>query len=104
LATYIWLYAAMRWLSRFLHTGNILLSAVAVAVGVGFESALLIGYMIILSPDAIIPPDAAKTILLQIIWALVTGPAILIFIGRSQRRLDTWRAKIFPDRLNMNGK
>jgi cell shape-determining protein MreD len=104
LATYIWLYAVMWWLSRFLHTGSIFLAAVAVAIGVAFECMILLGYMFILAPDAIIPTDAAKTVLLQIVWALVTGPAILLIIGWSQKQLDTWRARIFPDWLDMNGK
>ena len=103
LATYIWLYAGIRWLSRFLHTGNIVLSAVAVAVGVAFECLVLMGYMVILAPGAIIPADAAKTVLLQIIWALITGPVILIIIDWAQKQLDIWRARIFPNWLDMNG-
>ncbi len=104
LATYIWLYAGMRWLSQFLHTGNILLAAVAVAVGVVFECVVLLGYMVMLAPDAIIPTDTAKTVLLQIIWALTTGPVILIIIDWAQKQLDIYRARIFPDWLDMNGK
>ncbi len=104
LATYIWLYAGMRWLSRFLHTGNIMLSAVAVALGVAFECMVLLGYMVILAPDAIIPTDAAITVILQIIWALITGPVIMIIIGWAQKQLDIWRARIFPHWLDMNGE
>lgn len=104
LATYIWLYAGMRWLSQFLHTGNMLLAAVAVALGVVFECMVLLGYMVMLAPDAIIPTDAAKTVLLQIFWALTTGPVILIIIDWAQKQLDIYRARIFPDWLDMNGK
>ena len=104
LATYIWLYAGMRWLSQFLHTGSILLAVIAVAVGVTFECMILVGYMFVLSPDAIMPTDAAKTVLLQIIWALITGPVILFIIGWAQNQLDVWRARIFPDWLDTNGR
>jgi cell shape-determining protein MreD len=104
LTTYIWLYAGMCWLTQFLHAGNIVLVALAVALGVAFECAILLGYMVILAPSAIIPMDAAKTVLLQIIWALTTGPLILVIIDWAQKRLDTWRARIFPDWLDMNGK
>jgi cell shape-determining protein MreD len=104
LTTYIWLYAAMRWLSRFLHTGNMILAAFAVAMGVVFECMVLLAYMLILAPGAIIPTDAAKTVLLQTIWALTTGPVILIIIDWAQKQLDIWRARIFPDWLDMNGK
>jgi cell shape-determining protein MreD len=104
LATYIWLYAGMRWLSQFLHTGSIWLAVVAVSLGVAFECLILLCYMVILAPEAIIPADAAKTVLLQIIWALITGPAILLVIGWAQKQLDIWRARIFPDWLDMNGR
>jgi cell shape-determining protein MreD len=103
LTTYIWLYAGMCWLTRFLHTGNIVLVALAVALGVTFECLVLLGYMVILAPSAIIPSDATKTVLLQIIWALTTGPLILVIIDWAQKRLDVWRARIFPDWLDMNG-
>ena len=104
LATYIWLYAGMRWISQFLHTGNMLLAAIAVAMGVLFECMVLLGYMVLLAPDAIIPSDATKTVFLQIIWALITGPIILIIIDWAQKQLDVYRARIFPDWLDMNGK
>ncbi len=104
LTTYIWLYAAMRWLSQFLHTGNMVLAALAVAIGVVFECMVLLGYLVILAPSAIVPTDAAKTVLLQTIWALTTGPVILIIIGWSQKQLDIWKARIFPDWLDMNGE
>ena len=103
LTTYIWLYAGMRWLSQFLHTGNIMLAALAVAMGVVFECMVLLGYLVILAPSAIVPTDAAKTVLLQTIWALCTGPVILILIGWAQKQLDIWKERIFPDWLDMNG-
>jgi hypothetical protein len=93
----------MCWLTRFLHTGNIVLVALAVAMGVAFECVVLLGYMVILAPSAIIPSDATRMVLLQIIWALITGPVILIIIDWAQKRLDVWRARIFPDWLDMNG-
>ena len=40
---------------------------------------------------------------MQIIWALTTGPVILVIIDWAQKRLDVWRARIFPDWLDMNG-
>lgn len=103
LATYIWLYAVLRWLSRFLHTGSIVLAVVAVAAGVTFECLVLLGYMVILTPDAIIPTDAAKTVLFQIAWALTTGPFILVIIAWAQKQLDIWRKRIFPHWLDLNG-
>ena len=43
LATYIWLYAGMRWLSQFLHTGSFALLALSVTFGVIFEGLFMYG-------------------------------------------------------------
>ena len=102
LATYIWIYAGMRWVSRFLSTGNMVLLALAVAIGVIFECLVLLIYLILLAPSAIPPEDTARTVALQIVWALFTGPIILIIISQSQKQLDIWKARIFPDWLDMN--
>ena len=102
LTTYIWIYAGMRWASQFLRTGNMILLALAVAIGVMFECVVLLVYMIVLAPAAIPPEDTARTVALQIGWALLTGPIILVIISRSQRLLDVWNARVFPDWLDMN--
>jgi hypothetical protein len=78
--------------------------ALSVAFGVAFEGLVMLSYMVFLAPKAIIPVDAAKTILLQIIWALITGPVILLIINWAQKQIDIWRIKIFPDLLDMNGE
>jgi len=91
LTTYIWIYA-----------GNMILMTLAVAIGVAFECLVLLVYMILLAPSAIPPEDTARTVAFQIVWALLTGPVILVIIGRSQKQLDIWKARIFPDWLDMN--
>ena len=104
LATYIWLYAGMRWLSQFLHTRSFILLALSVAFGVAFEVLVMLAYMVILSPTALIPEDTARTITMQLIWSLLTGPVILGIIGWAQKQIDVWRARIFPDLLGSNGE
>lgn len=97
LIIYIWLYVGMRWLAQFLHTGSVLLLALAVAIGVVFEISILLGYMALLAPRASIPVDAGETVALQIMWALVTGPMIMMIIAWFQKQLDFWRSRIFAD-------
>lgn len=97
LSIYVWLYLAMRWLAQFLHTGSVALLALAVAIGVAFEILVLLLYMAILAPSASIPVDAGKTVALQIMWALITGPVILVIIAWAQKQLDSWRARILAD-------
>ncbi|KJS33572.1 MAG: hypothetical protein VR64_02145 [Desulfatitalea sp. BRH_c12] len=94
---YAWLYIGMHAVSQFLHTGSVVMLTVAVAFGVVFEISILLGYMAFIAPRASIPVDAGKTILLQIMWALITGPFILIIIAWAQKHLDSWRTRIFAD-------
>ena len=104
LATYIWLYTGMRWLSRFLHTGSFLLLSLSVTFGVAFEGVVMVAYMALLSPTAIIPEDTGRTLAMQLTWSLLTGPVILGIIGWAQKQIDIWRDRIFPDLLNSNGE
>ena len=78
------------------------LLTLAVAIGVTFECMVLLAYMLFLAPSAIPPADTFRTVAYQIAWALLTGPIILMIIGHSQKQLDIWRARIFPDWLDMN--
>jgi hypothetical protein len=94
LATYLWLYLAVWWLSRFLHAGNVMVLTITVACGVIFEILVLLGYMAFLAPNASIPEDAVKTMSLQILWVFLTSPVILIIIGRAQKLLDNWRSRV----------
>lgn len=100
LTTYIWLYVGVRWLGQFLQTSNLFLFAAAVAGGVAFEILILLGYMLLLAPAAIIPEDTAKTVVLQLIWAFITGPLIMVMISWAQNQIDIWRDRLFPDWLD----
>ena len=103
MATYIWLYVAMRYLRQVLHAGNIVLFAVAVAGGVVFESFVLLVYMLMLAPDTIVWADTANITMQHISWALITGPIFMVMISWAQKQIDIWREKLFPDWLDTNG-
>jgi cell shape-determining protein MreD len=95
--TYAWFYVAICSVARFLQASNWLLLAAAVACGVVFEIVVLLIYMVLLAPNASLPVDTMETIVLQIIWAVLTGPIILMIIDRAQKQIDMWRSKIFAD-------
>ena len=97
LSIYIWLYVFMRYISQFVHTGSFVLLTLAVAIGVIFEVTILLVYMAFLAINASIPEDTAQTVVMQFLWALITGPVILVIIGWAQKRLDFWRSRIFAD-------
>jgi cell shape-determining protein MreD len=104
LASYVWLYAGMWWLRQFLHTGSFVLLAICVSMGVVFEGAVMLAYMVVLAPTVILPEDALQTLSAQAFWSLFTGPVILFLIHRVQKQVDVVRDHIFPDFFEMKGK
>lgn len=96
--TYLWLYAAGHWAGGFLYTSSIVVLAAAAAVGVIFESVVLLSYIALLSPITGMPLGATETVMTQIGWALVTGPIIITLIGRIQKRIDRWHVKMAANR------
>ena len=97
LIIYVWLYVMARWVAQFIRIGSLLVLALAVTAGVAFEIICLMGYMALLAPGASIPEDALKTVVLQLVWALTTGPVIMAMITMAQKRLDIWRVRIYAD-------
>ncbi len=91
LSIYFWIYIVMRWLSQYLHAGNFLFTSLSVGSAVAFELFVLLFYLAAASPDMGIPADASRTALVQIGWAMLTGPLIMYFIGAVQRRIDAMR-------------
>lgn len=98
--TYIWIYVSVRWLGQFFVAGNLLLFAAVVVGGVAFEILVLVGYMLLLAPAAIIPVDLVKTVFLQLVWAFATAPLIMLIISWAQKQVDVWRDRLFPDWLD----
>jgi cell shape-determining protein MreD len=97
LIIYVWLYIGVRWAAQVFSTGSLFMLTLAILIGVAGEIVVLLGYMIVLSSGATIPPDALKTIVMQLIWAMATGPVIMVMMGMAQKRLDRWRTKILVE-------
>ena len=97
LIIYIWIYIAVRWVGQFLSAGSFMMPVLAIISAVAFEVVFLLGYMALVASDAKVPADAGKTILMQLIWAMITGPIIMAMIAWAQKRLDSWRKKILAD-------
>ena len=60
-----------------------------VAAGVLIENLTFLGTLTIFSPDQQLADDAAKTVTIQILWAIWTGPIFLVVLRDSQNRLGS---------------
>lgn len=97
LTAYGWIFVSVVWMMRFMRAGNHLLLPVIVGVGVLIENLVVIGTVALLTPGMQVPATAARSLALQFLWAVVTGPLLLWVANRLHGRLDRWRAEVFAD-------
>ena len=77
---YFWLYVCVLGLTLFIRKNNMLLMPVVAVFGVVFENIVMIGITALMDAGAIIPQTAVKIVIGQAIWALFTGPVVIMLI------------------------
>lgn len=95
LSAYVWLFVGVRWAITFLHVGDSLLLPFVVAAGVLMENIIFIGASAMFEGGSWISEEMVSTIVIQVLWAVFTGPFILMFLNYSHRRWDRWFKEIF---------
>jgi rod shape-determining protein MreD len=89
LTTYFWLFAGVKGITKLLQVGNRpLIVMLIVAAGVLIENLIFWGTLTILGPDRQIAENAAKSLSVQVLWAILTGPVFLILFKNIQNQLD----------------
>jgi rod shape-determining protein MreD len=90
LTAYFWFYAGVLGITKLVQVGNrLFIITLIVAAGVLIENLVFLGTLTILGPDPKIAGNAAKTVTIQILWAIWTGPLFLVLVRNLQNRLDT---------------
>jgi len=95
LTTYIWLFIGVKWIITFLHVGNSLLLPFIVAAGVLLQNCIFIGTIAIFEPGTQFLSAALSTVMLQVLWAIFTGPIFLMFFNYSHGKWNKWLKKVF---------
>lgn len=90
LTAYVWLFIGVRWAITFLHVGDSLILPFVVAAGVLIENLIFIGTSAMFSQCSQISEAIVSTIIVQVLWAIFTGPLFLMFFNYSHRRWDRW--------------
>ena len=95
LTAYVWIWAVMRWLIRFLRVANTFLLPLVMAGAVLLENLVLLGIPLMVEDRAIFASTrAAATVATQMVWALLTGPLLMAVFGQAQRRLGRYQAQV----------
>jgi cell shape-determining protein MreD len=95
LTAYIWLFLGVRWAITFLHVGDSFLLPFVVAVGVLMENLIFIGANAMFEQNLQITEKMVNGVVVQVLWAVFTGPFFLMLFNYSHRRWDRWSKKIF---------
>jgi rod shape-determining protein MreD len=89
LTAYFWLFVGVKGLTKLLQVGNrLFIIMLIVASGVLVENLIILGTLTMLGPDKQLAGNAAKTVTIQVLWAIWTGPIFLLFFRDIQNRLD----------------
>ena len=90
LTSYFWLFIAVKGVTQLLQVGNrLLIITLIVAAGVLIENLIFLGTLTILGPDQQLAGNAAKTVTIQVLWAIWTGAIFLMVLRNLQSGLNT---------------
>jgi cell shape-determining protein MreD len=89
LTAYFWLYVGILGITKLIQVGNrLFIITLIVAAGVLIENLIFLGTLTILGPDQQLADNAAKTVTIQVLWAIWTGPIFFVALRNLQNRLD----------------
>lgn len=94
LTTYFWMFVLTRWFVTFLHAGNKGLWLIVVAAGVLVENLIIIATILWLGEASELPPGWGDRVVTQLLWALSTGPVLIIAISIAHRKWSGWAGRI----------
>ena len=77
---YFWLYIFVLGLTLFIRKNNVLFLPVVALFAVVFENVVLIGITALMDAGATIPESAVKIVIGQAVWALFTGPVLILVV------------------------
>jgi rod shape-determining protein MreD len=89
LTAYFWLFIGVKGITKLIQVGKrLFIITLIVAAGVLIENLIFLGTLTILGPDRQLAGNAAKTVTIQVLWAVWTGPICFVVLGDVQKRLD----------------
>ena len=95
LTAYFWLYVCVVGLNLFMRTNNVMLLPPVVLFGVLFENIVLIGITILLKPSSTIPAFSLRVITVQAVWALFTGPFLIMAFNFVDKKWNKWPFRFY---------
>ncbi len=98
LTTYLWLFIGVRWVITFMDVEDSALLLFVVAAGVLVQNFIIIGTIVMFEPVSRFSPVVISTVVVQVLWAVFTGPIFLVFFKYSHGRWDKWFKEVFANK------
>ena len=95
LTSYLWLFIGVRWIITFLHVGDSVLLPFVVAAGILIQNCIFIATITMFEPGSWFSSATINTVVVQVIWAIFTGPIFLMFFNYSHGRWNKWLEEVF---------
>ncbi|MBT8370913.1 MAG: hypothetical protein KJO34_08120 [Deltaproteobacteria bacterium] len=89
ITTYFWFFVAVKGVTKLIQvTERLVVIMLIVAAGVLVENLIFLGAFVMFGPDDHLSGNAAKVIATQVLWAICTGPLLLMVFKNLHGRLD----------------
>jgi len=101
LTAYFWLFFSVRWITRFFRVRNLVLMPVIIASGILMKNVVFIGTVAMGLSWPEFHLGVAQKVGYQLLWALATGPVIIVFFSWLHTRWEQWLLRL-ADEQNGN--
>ena len=97
MSCYFWLYVGMLLLTRFMRVSNNLILPLVVVVCVLIQNIVFLGTMAVFVPDVKAPTLSYQRVIIQLVWAVVTGPIIILVFRAWHQTIEKWLKTFEPE-------
>jgi hypothetical protein len=92
LTAYLWIFAGIKWIMRYLHVRTSALVLFVVPVAVAIETLLSVTALELQVPGGLAALSVPNRAGQHLLWALLTGPFFLMAYEAVHGRLEKWAA------------
>lgn len=100
--TYFWVFVGVSWITRFLRVRNIILLPLLLAGGILIENIIFMGTIFLIGSLPPLPSQELIQMVFQILWAVVTGPFVVMFLRHLHSKWDMWILEMTTERSEQN--
>lgn len=94
ITAYFWVWLTMRLLIGWLYAGNPMILLFIVSLGVVLENAIILLLVLLLKPGDMQLIIILKTMFNHFLWAVLTGPSLLLLIKLFYDRWEGWYSRM----------